>query len=178
MNAVPPLVADAEGSQTAMSVFSPPPLLSVRRRRGEMAIAAAFACAGAGMLRGALDLDLGSVALPAAGFVPAVAGGVLLLSGLWSLFKAGRSSSAEGADREVRLVDRVTGLALIALFLLAALFETLGAPLALGLFIFAMLRLLSPLRLVVCALLAAALAGAMWLFFARLLEASLPAGPF
>ncbi|MFH5927343.1 tripartite tricarboxylate transporter TctB family protein [Roseomonas xinghualingensis] len=161
----------------AIPAAQPPALLSVQRRGGEVVVAAALACAGAAMLRGALDLEFGTLALPAAGFVPALAGAGLLVSSLVSLATAWRSVGP-AAEAPVRLVDRTTGCVLLLLFALAAAFEALGAPITLGLFILAMLRLLSPLRLHVAAALAAAIAGTLWLFFARLLEAPLPTGPF
>lgn len=166
-------VRPADG--TAVPVEQPPALLLVRRRSGELAVAAALACAGAAMLRGALELDLGTPALPAAGFVPALAGAGLLVSGLVSLVKAWRDEGV-AADTPVRLVDRITGCALLLLFGLAATFEVLGAPISLGLFILAMLRLLSPLRLPAATGLSVVIAAALWLFFARLLEAPLPTG--
>jgi hypothetical protein len=118
-------------------------------------------------------LALGSVALPGPGFFPLLLGFALLFCSIWigaQLWR--RAATGENYD----LGHRDVIIAMVALLLIAPLFESLGAYITLGFFAFILLVFVARVNVFVASASSAAGMAAVWYFFQILLGLQLPKG--
>ena len=143
------------------------------QRTGEIVIGFALALLGACVVAAARKMPFGSVANPGPGVLPFALGVLLLAAGALVALAAWRSTTRE-ARVELGHADVIGAVA--ALVTVGFLFETLGAPLVLAVFLTALFRLLARTswwRAVLGGLVGSA---ATWLFFVALLDVQLPIG--
>ncbi|MGY1593505.1 tripartite tricarboxylate transporter TctB family protein [Geodermatophilus sp. SYSU D00708] len=103
-----------------------------------LVVAAAVVALGAATVAGALSLDVGSAATPAAGMWPLLIGGVLVVLGLALVPLARRTHDAERFTRASWLV--LLGLASMLVFV--ALISVIGFEIPAALLVFVWLRFL------------------------------------
>jgi hypothetical protein len=148
---------------------------TVSARRGGIIVAAVLAGVGLVFAWQASLLDFGGLDLPGPGFFPLVLGVLVFalaaLIAIEGLRSAGGGATVELGHRDVLIV-------LAALVAVAALFEPLGAYLALGLFGAVLLVLLARVSVPLAIASAAVAMVACWYFFQVLLGLQLPRGPF
>jgi hypothetical protein len=146
-------------------------MIRIRQRGGEIAIAAGLAGLGGFAGYKALQMPLGTVSVPDAGFFPLVCAGGLALCSLW--FLAGvwcRRSPGEARDLgHVPVVMILAGLAILAFA-----FEKYGFAMLFPV-LTAVIRTLAGRSWAHAALIAGALSFGAWLFFVVLLGVQLPA---
>jgi hypothetical protein len=148
---------------------------TVSARRGGIIVAAVLAGVGLVFAWQASLLDFGGLDLPGPGFFPLVLG-VLVFALAALIAIEGLRSAGEGAT--VELGHRNVLIVFAALVAVAALFEPLGAYLALGLFGAVLLVLLARVSVPLAIASAAVAMVACWYFFQVLLGLQLPRGPF
>jgi hypothetical protein len=148
---------------------------TVSARRGGIIVAAVLAGVGLVFAWQASLLDFGGLDLPGPGFFPLVLG-VLVFALAALIAIEGLRSAGEGAT--VALGHRDVLIVFAALVAVAALFEPLGAYLALGLFGAVLLVLLARVSVPLAIASAAVAMVACWYFFQVLLGLQLPRGPF
>jgi hypothetical protein len=144
------------------------------QRTGEIVIGFALALLGVCVLAAAQKMPFGSIASPGPGVMPAALGALLLLAGGLVALAAWRATPREA---RVALGHADVIGAIAALVAAGFLFETLGAPLVLAVFLTALFRLLARTswwRALLGGVLGSA---ATWLFFVQLLDVQLPFGP-
>ncbi len=143
------------------------------RRTGEIVIGFALAALGACVFAAAKKMPFGSIANPGPGVMPAALGVLLLVAGALVALSAWRSTPRE-ARVELGHADVIGPVA--ALVAVGFLFEMLGAPLVLAVFLTLLFRLLARTawwRALLGGVLGSA---ATWLFFVELLDVQLPFG--
>jgi hypothetical protein len=146
---------------------------AISDRRGGALVAGTLAATGAFFAWQAMQLDLGSVALPGPGFFP-LALGLILVVLASALGVACRRAPAVAT---IELGHRDVLITIAGLLVVPLLFEPLGAYPTLGLFGAAMLALIARAPLPLALVTAALAMTACWLFFQVLLGVALPAGP-
>ena len=143
-------------------------------RRGGLVVAAVLAIGGVFFSMESLSLTFGNLDLPGPGFFP-FALGLLLFALSVAIFVI-----VFREPREAPKVELGHGSVIISFFAMcvtAALFERLGAFLALGAFCAAMLILVARMRIIPALLSSAVGMLAVWYVFKVLLGVQLPAGP-
>ncbi|MSP88276.1 MAG: tripartite tricarboxylate transporter TctB family protein [Alphaproteobacteria bacterium] len=149
--------------------------MNVRPRRLELTIAAIIFALGALMAGSAWHMPMGTTSLPGPGFLP-LAIGILLTA--TSLTVAARCAMAAGPAEEPTLLGhRFIVVTFAALLGVAWLFERVGFPISIFLFMFVLLVALSPLNWWRAALSAAAAVAVSYVFFGVVLGLNLPRTP-
>jgi putative tricarboxylic transport membrane protein len=146
----------------------------VSGRAGDLATAAVLAGLGALWIGMAVGMPKGEFAVPGPGFFPGLLGGGLVGAAAWLTWRALRT--APGAQ-EVALGHPDIWAALLAILLLAPLFERLGFIVSIALFVGVLLWRLTSLRWWSVLVAAAASSLAAYGFFSNLLGLRLPAFP-
>jgi hypothetical protein len=145
---------------------------ALSERSGGVFVAAVLAAVGAFFAGHALRLDLGDIASPGPGFFPLLLGMILLGCGGLIGMECWRSPKGEALE----LGHRDVMITAAALLTVPLLFETLGAPVALGLFSMAILVFVGRVAPLVAIAATALGIVACWYFFVVLLGVQLPTG--
>ena len=155
--------------------MKPGGILELRLQRGELGAAVALAALGGVVLAMASRMPDGSMGAPGPGMFPLGLGGGLVLVGIGLVVRALRLGGAD-ADLVIEVGHRHVWISLAALVVLGLVFEPLGYPISIFLFMLTLLGAfakLGRLRTVAAALVAA---GVSWWFFVKLLGVNLPLG--
>lgn len=135
--------------------------------------AAALAAVAVFFISQASLLAWGSLSLPGPGFFPLVLGVVLLFCSIWIGFGLSQETTT-GETHELGHRDVI--VAMVAMLLIAPLFESLGAYLTLGAFAFILLVFVARMNVVVAVASSSVGMLAIWYFFQVLLGVQLPKG--
>ena len=146
----------------------------VSTRRGEAAVTLVLLGLALYVIWTARGMPAGTVALPGPGFFPSAIGTLLALVSIGILIRLARRQ--DGA--RVAFGHRDIAIALAALFVVAMVFEKLGAIVTLGLLLFVLVAAFARIALWRAALGAVAGAAVAWLVFVHLLGVQLPRGVF
>ena len=146
-------------------------MFRVSQRSGEIAIAAGLAGLGGFAGYKALQMPLGTVSVPDAGFFPLACAGGLALGSLWILARSWyRRPGAEGCD----LGHATVAVVVVGLAILSFVFEKYGFATMFPV-LTSVIRALSGRTWLHAAIVAAALSFGTWVFFVVLLGVQLPA---
>ena len=146
----------------------------VSTRRGEAVVTLVLLGLALYVIWTARGMPAGTVALPGPGFFPIAIGTLLALVSIGILIRLARQP--DGA--RVAFGHRDIAVALSALFVVAMVFEPLGAIATLGLLLFVLIAAFARIALWRAALGAIVGAAAAWLVFVHLLGVQLPRGVF
>lgn len=142
----------------------------------EIGVAASLLVVGALAMWGASGMPRGSARLPGPGFAPTVLGAVLALAAIAVIVASVRTG--RGRDERLPLGHWHVVLMVSALVVAAMLFERIGFVVSSALFLFILLKALSPLDWWRSAVTAVAAAAVTKQLFQSLLSVSLPPFPF
>lgn len=149
--------------------------MQITPRAGDLAIGTLLLAVAAFFIWGALHMPAGTFAVPGPAIVPLIFGSLLAITGAVLVVKALVSHAATPAPPiafGAAAVIFICG----AIMAVAIALEPAGFVVTIGVFLFAMLRMFSPLRTLRATLLAAAITFVTYWFFAHLLGVNLPRG--
>jgi hypothetical protein len=146
-------------------------MAAVREKTGDMVISGILFSIGLVAILLSRLMPPGEFSVPGPGFFPTLLGTFLcIVSGA----QAGRLVARKGSSDWVRIGHPRVWTTLAALLGIAVFFETLGFIPVMALFVFFCLKTFSPLRWIICLLIAGAAAAGAFLFFDTLLGVRLP----
>jgi tripartite tricarboxylate transporter TctB family protein len=146
-------------------------MIRIRQRSGDAAVAAVLAGLGGFAAYKALEMPLGTVSVPDAGFFPLLCAGGLVLIALWTLARTWRSRPADDVRDlgHTEVVVLVVGLAVLSFT-----FERYGFAMLFPV-LTAVIHRLARQSWMHAALIAGGLSLGAWFFFVVLLGVQLPA---